>query len=51
VRCSIAIPSALVTSDAAGWLSIDDASAKRIENHGTVHLALASWVLGDVGEP
>jgi hypothetical protein len=29
----------------------DDASAKRIENHGTVHLALASWVLGDVGDP
>ena len=29
----------------------NDPSAKRIEHHGTVHLALAPWVLGDVGDP
>ena len=29
----------------------DDASAKRVQHHGAVHLALASPVLCDVGDP
>jgi hypothetical protein len=29
----------------------DDTATEGIENHGTVHLALAGRVLGDVGDP
>jgi hypothetical protein len=34
-----------------GHRPTDDASAKRIENHGTVDLALVGRMLGDVGDP
>ena len=51
---SIAVPKALVTSDAVGRESMDQPTTRRLKvprHHGAVDLGFAGGVLGDVGDP